>query len=171
MRTGVALALLAAMPAAGTGADDRIPAVIAEFDNHDTSGEVADRGEEHAARVRGFADLVRGTLAADEKYEALRLECPESPCSAGSMDPEALIDAARTSGARLLVYGGIHKVSTLIQWGQVQVVDLEENRLLLDRSFSFRGDTDDAFRRAARFIAGYLDDIPPQSGSPAGRDH
>ncbi len=53
----------------------------------------------------------------------------------------------------MLVYGGIHKVSTLIQEAVVQMVDVEQDRLVVDRRISFRGDTDDAWRRAAAFAA------------------
>jgi len=61
----------------------------------------------------------------------------------------------------VLVYGGIHKMSTLIQMGKVQAVDLASERLILDQSFSFRGDTDEAFRRAAQFVVRYLEDAAP----------
>jgi Protein of unknown function (DUF2380) len=157
------LVLMAALLAGTAAADERISAAVADFDNHDTSGEVAEREAEHAARVREFAGLLRATLDKAGKVEALALECAAAPCSAGSTDSDVLLQAARETGAELLVYGGIHKVSTLIQWGQVQVVDVDENRLLLDRSFSFRGDTDEAFRRAAEFVAGYLEDVAPGS--------
>jgi hypothetical protein len=35
--------------------------------------------------------------------------------------------------------------------------------LLLSRLFSFRGDTDEAFRRAAKFISEILQDVAPKS--------
>jgi Protein of unknown function (DUF2380) len=76
-----------------------------------------------------------------------------------NLGADALIATARRAGARLLVYGGIHKMSTLVQWGELQVVDLEREQLLLRRSFTFRGDSDEAFRRAAGFILENLKDI------------
>ena len=84
-------------------------------------------------------------------------------CSAGSIGADDLVSAAVKSDARLLVYGGIHKMSTLIQWGSVQVVDLQRKELLLNRLFSIRGDTDEAFRRAAKFIGETLHDLTPKS--------
>jgi hypothetical protein len=74
---------------------------------------------------------------------------------------DALIAAARHAGARFLVYGCIHKMSTLVQWGELQVVDLDREQLLLRRSFTFRGDSDEAFRHAAVFIRESLTDIAP----------
>lgn len=158
----IAAALLSA-PGSLAQDQNRIPAVIAEFDNYDTSGEAGDHAAEHAARVHAFAGLLRDKLTSGGKYDVLALNCPEPTCSAGSMNPDDLVQAARRSGARLLVYGGIHKMSTLVQWGKVNVVDLEKEELLLDRSFSFRGDTDVAFRRAAAFIVRYLEDAAPKS--------
>jgi hypothetical protein len=44
----------------------------------------------------------------------------------------------------LAVCGGIRKMSPLVQWGEVQVLDLQRNELLLRRTVTFRGDTDTA---------------------------
>jgi len=52
-------------------------------------------------------------------------------------------------------------MSTLIQMGKVQAVDLTSDQLMLDQAFSFRGDTDEAFRRAAQFVVRYLEDAAP----------
>ena len=43
----------------------------------------------------------------------------------------------------------------------VHAIDLEKDKLVLERTFSLRGDTDEAFRRAADFIVEYVKDIPP----------
>ena len=76
--------------------------------------------------------------------------------------PAAFLQAAQNSGARFLVYGGIHKQSTLVQWALVHVVDLKKDKLVLERTLSFRGDTDEAFRRAADFIVDYLKKLPAE---------
>ena len=49
-----------------------IPVVVADFDYHDTSGEVADQRVEHAARVKVFARMLRERLAEEGKYKVLR---------------------------------------------------------------------------------------------------
>jgi hypothetical protein len=67
--------------------------------------------------------------------------------------------AARKAGAKLLLYGGIHKQSTLIQWAKVEVIDLERDRLVYDRLFSFRGDDANAWRRAEQFLAKDLEGV------------
>ncbi len=139
-----------------------IAVVVADFDNLDTSGEAADRTDEHAVRVRKFSSFLREGLAGAANYKVHRLECDKPTCSVGSLGADALISAARESGARVLVYGGIHKMSTLIQWGEMQAVDLDRAQLLVHRSFTFRGDSDEAFRRAAGFICESLTEITLQ---------
>jgi len=158
--------LLALLPGGEALAVERaagIPAVVADFDYDDTSGEARDQSAQHAARVKDFVNLLRDELAAHGRYRILPLSCPEPACSAGRMDANELMQAARRSGARLVIYGGIHKESTLVQWAEVEVVDLDDNKLLLDRLFSFRGDTDEAFRRAAAFIGQSLEAAAPRS--------
>ena len=86
-----------------------IPVVVADFDYHDTSGEVADQRVEHAARVKVFARMLRERLAEEGKYKVLRLDCDKVACTAGSIGADDLVSAAVKSDARLLVYGGITK--------------------------------------------------------------
>jgi hypothetical protein len=142
---------------------DAIPVIIADFDYIDTSGEVADQRAEHAARVKGFAELLRERLASEGRYKILRLDCANVNCSAGRGDPVDLLAAVRKTDAQLLVYGGIHKMSTLIEWGNVYVLDVQQNEVLLNRLFTFRGDTDEAFQRAAKFISELLQGTKPKS--------
>jgi len=150
---GVLIVLAGLFSPSPAPADDHtaMPLAVADFDYRDTSGEVADQTAAHAARVKSFTGFVRDTLAANPDYRLVRLDC-KPDCSVSSLGADGLIAAARQAGARLLVYGGIHKMSTLVQWGEVQVVDLAQKKLLLSRTFTFRGDTDLAYRRAADFI-------------------
>jgi hypothetical protein len=120
---------------------------IAGFDYTDTSGEVRDQSSEHAARLADFLRTLQAGLGS-----AVILDCAPT-CTAGVTSPDALVERSRQAGATLLVYGGIHKVSTLIQQAVVQMVDIRQNRLVLDRRISFRGDTDDSWRHAASFTA------------------
>jgi hypothetical protein len=133
-----------------------IPLAVADFDYTDTSGETRDQKEAHAALLGDFADRLRDRLAKSGKYRIVNLQCRQLPCSAATTDPAELIVAARTAGARLLVYGGIHKMSTLVQFGKAQAVDLQADRLVFDQTVSFRGDNDEAWRRAGEFLAEQL---------------
>jgi len=144
--------------AAAAASTPPVTVAVADFDNDDTAGESADRTAAHAARVEGFDELLGAAFGAAGPYRAVRIACPPTGCSATTARPEALIAAARAAGARILVYGGIHKMSTLVQVGKIQAVDLTADRLLLDRLFTFRGDTDVAFARAADFMARQVDE-------------
>lgn len=132
---------------------DPIKLAIADFDYHDSSGEPQDQTAAHAERLKNFVGLVSDQLAASGKYRIVAMACPKAPCSADRMDAQSLTDAARQSGARLLLYGGIHKMSTLIQFGKAQIADLETDKLVYDRTISFRGDDDNAWKRASEFLA------------------
>lgn len=147
---GVAAALLFPVRQGRSAAPVTI--AVADFDYVDSSGEVKDQSAEHKARVAHFAELVRADIGAQGDYRVLPLECAQPPCTPVNMQPDNFLAAGRRSGARFLVYGGIHKMSTLIQWGDVELLDLETNKLLLKRTVTFRGDTDEAFSRAAAFV-------------------
>jgi hypothetical protein len=156
---GAALALLAA-PASSESPAPQPPPVaiaiaIADFDYIDTSGESVDQTAKHQALLRAFAASVRHDLDLSGKYRVVALCSPE-PCAIGHADPARLADAARGAGATLLLVGGIHKESTLVQWAKASVVDIGTERVIFDRLLTFRGDDDEAWRRAAAFLAADL---------------
>lgn len=125
---------------------------IADFDYIDTSGEVRDQRAEHQARMLRFTELLRESIGARGDFQVRPFECTEPPCTPVSMRPDNFVAAGRRSGARFVVYGGIHKMSTLVQWGDVQLLDLEADKVLFRQNVTFRGDTDEAYRRAAAFV-------------------
>ena len=135
---------------------------VADFNYVDTSGEARDRSAEHRARVAKFAELVRENLSAQGYTSVLPFECPQHPCTPVSMGSDDFIAAARRSGARFIVYGGIHKLSTLVQNGVVEVLDLQNEKLILKRTVSFRGDNDEAYRRAAAFVGDMVREAMPR---------
>lgn len=156
------LALSLSLSAGAAMATEPVAVAVADFDYTDTSGEIADQVEAHRARVAAFGQLLRDSLVADGNYRVVRLDCPVHPCTAASMPADDFVAEARRAGARLMVYGGIRKMSTLVQWGEVQLVDLERDQLLLRRTVTFRGDTDEAYRRAAGFVGETLKDVMPK---------
>ncbi|MFZ2156091.1 MAG: DUF2380 domain-containing protein [Bradyrhizobium sp.] len=139
-----------------------IPIAVADFDYIDTSGEPTDQRAKHLARLQAFVSAVRADLEHDGRYQVVTLVCPQSRCAAGEMPPSDLLESARAAGARRLLYGGIQKMSTLVQNAKIQVVDIEENKLTFDRLITFRGDTDESWQRAERFIIrDLMSDAPP----------
>src|ERR671931_2852166 len=107
------------------GAAEQAALVVADFDYVDSSGEVQDQSAAHAHRLADFAQSLRDRLSASGHYRVVAIDCPRPRCSAGTLDADTLTAAARRSGARLLLYGGIHKMSTLVQFGKAQMVDLQ----------------------------------------------
>ena len=142
-----------ALAAGAAAASAPIKIAVVDFDYTDTSGEPRDQKAEHAERLADFVKGLRSDLAATGRFEPVAVACASPPCTAGNTPAPALIAAAKASGARLLVYGGIEKMSTLIQWGKLEIVDLDTDRLVGDKMITFRGDSDDAWRRAEAFVA------------------
>jgi hypothetical protein len=131
---------------------ERVPIAVVDLDYTDTSGEARDQQGEHAARLRAFVEMLRADLEQDGRYRTVAIACPQPRCTAQQSGGTNLIEAARAAGARLLLYGGIQKMSTLIQNSRVQVVDLTADKLVFDRLVSFRGDTNESWQHAARFL-------------------
>ncbi|ORE93837.1 DUF2380 domain-containing protein [Aurantimonas sp. 22II-16-19i] len=159
---GIMAVLLAASSAGAAdeggarGAGREAPRIaVAKFDYKDTSGEVRDQTAEHAARLDLFRTRLEAGLTGDVgAYAAVPLGCmARDACSLETLRPEPMLRAARAAGADYLVFGGVHKMSTLVGFGRIDVLDVAANRLVFDRVISFRGDTDEAFARAADFVA------------------
>ncbi len=142
---------LLAAPALGEP-QNRIPIAVIDFDYSDSSGEPKDQTAAHRARLSDFVAQIRVDLEQGGKYHVVAIACPARPCTAKEVDAEQLFAAAKAAGAKLLLFGGVHKISTLIQMANVQLVDVEANRLVDDRRLSFRGDSDEAWRRAEAFV-------------------
>jgi len=157
-----ALACLAA-PGMGSAADDKEhgPGIaVFDFNYLDTSGEERDQRSDHKARLREFMTALKHDLVAKGQFGLIVPTCTPDPCDRERADQTELIEAARTAGANFLVIGGIHKMSTLVQWARVEAIDISTGQIALDKLFTFRGDTDEAWRRAEAFIADEIASIP-----------
>jgi hypothetical protein len=153
IEAAVATALLAVAEAACAQSPAPTAIAIVQFDYLDTSGEPRDQGAEHQRRLLGFMQALSEELTRSGKYRLVSPSCRAMPCSIATAAPAELIEASRKAGARLLLYGGIHKLSTLVQWGKMEMVDVQSGKLVYDRLVTFRGDDDEAWRRAEDFLA------------------
>jgi hypothetical protein len=140
--------------AAQSGKPQDTTIAVVDFDYRDTSGEPRDQRQEHEARLKDFMAGLRGDLAARGKT-VVSLNCGPAPCSV-AMPAGDLLRAAREAGAGILLVGSIQKMSTLVQWAKAEAIDTGTERIVLDRLFTFRGDNDEAWRRAEGFIADQL---------------
>jgi hypothetical protein len=127
-----------------------VPMAVADFDYVDTSGEVRDQRVEHEGRLQTFMRAIRDDLARSGQYRIVPLVCSQAPCPA--VGSAQLMKDAQSSGATLLLYGGIHKESTLIEWMKVEAVDVENGQQRFNRLITFRGDTDEAWMRSEQFL-------------------
>jgi hypothetical protein len=132
---------------------EAISIAIVEFDYVDSSGEARDQSAEHRAQLKEFMASLRADLERSGRYHVVMPDCRPEPCSLQESDPAELLAASRRSGAKLLLFGGIHKMSTLVQWSKGQMIDLDTELVVFDRLLTFRGDDEPAWRRAEHFLA------------------
>jgi hypothetical protein len=151
----LATALLLFSVAAGAAAPVASPAQIAivGFEFIDTSGEVRDQRVEHETRLRVLMDSLRADLAASGKFRVVDMLCGDRPCTAAPGDFDHVLEQARKAGAGLVLFGAVHKTSTLILSVPIRVIDPQSGNVVFQRHHSFRGDTDEAWQRAERFLA------------------
>ncbi|MCT7374103.1 DUF3280 domain-containing protein [Chelativorans salis] len=148
------------IPAAAAGivsaevsdAAEPLPLAISNFDFRDTSGEVRDQTAEHERRLRALDVALQKGLSDSEGIKSILLTCQTGKCSARAAGLEALSTQARNAGARYLLIGEVHKMSTLVGWVKFAVMDLNSNKPACDRFLSYRGDTDEAWQHAAEFV-------------------
>jgi hypothetical protein len=141
-----------------TGAEQAQGAVIAviDFGYSDTSGEPRDQRKEHETQLAAFMNGLRRDLGRAGSFRVVEPTCRPEPCSPSSTPLPNLLVAAQEAGADILLLGGVHKMSTLVQWAEVKAIDTKTGRIVLDKLFTFRGDTDEAWRRAEAFISDEL---------------
>lgn len=154
------IAVALAMSCGSHAADVRktaqeITIAVVDFAYRDTSGEERDQRQEHEARLKDFMTALKSDLAAQGK-NIVSLPCVPAPCSVAGAPADDLLRAAREAGAGMLLVGSIQKMSTLVQWAKAEAIDTGTERMVLDKLFTFRGDTDESWRRAETFIAGEL---------------
>ena len=146
--TAAAMVLLLALPAAAAP----LRVAVADFDYTDSSGEIRDQRAAHAERLRALKAAIVKDLKKSPRFAAAPLACASPPCSADALDQSGILAAAKAQNAQFVIFGGVRKMSTLIQWGEVGVMDTQTGKAALSRTITFRGDSDDAWRHAADYI-------------------
>jgi hypothetical protein len=129
-----------------------VPLAVLDLDYVDTSGEPTDQTAAHQRRAADFVSALQRDLAANGQYRVVPMSCGSGPCEP-AMNSAELQKAASAAGARFVLLGGVHKMSTLVQWAKIQVADEEQGRIVFDRLLTFRGDTDEAWQKAESFVA------------------
>jgi hypothetical protein len=150
----VMLLLCVVAPASGSAASPTAM-TIADFTFADTSGEARDQRGEHEARLQALAARLRHDLEASGKFRIVDVTCAPAPCAA---DVGGTAERARRAGARFVLFGAVHKTSTLVLSIPIQVIDAGTGKVVFGRLHSFRGDSDEAWQRAGRFLVRELID-------------
>ncbi|MHC2302460.1 DUF2380 domain-containing protein [Rhizobium mongolense] len=126
---------------------------VSNFDFKDTSGEAGHQLRDHDARLTAFVSTLRDSLSKRSKINITSLACQNGRCTAREPGIAELSKEAKTAGANYLLIGEIHKMSTLVGWAKYVLLDIHTNKPTCDRFITYRGDTGEAWNRAARFVA------------------
>lgn len=105
---------------------------IEDFGYLDTSGEPVDQTADHQKRLQAFVSALKRDVEAAPGYR--------------------LVPIAQTD-ASFRIVGAVQKTSTLVQWVKVAVVDFGAKKVLMQKLYTFRGDNDEAWRRAEAFVS------------------
>ena len=150
--TVVAL-VMTAPPIQAYCTEARVKISVAEFSFKDTSGEVRDQVAEHNRRLKSFQTTLAHELAQAHAINAELLSCDPGPCSAFAIGIPSLSKSAVDQKSSHLLIGEIKKMSTLVGQIKFAILDLKTNKALCDRYLTYRGDTDEAWHRAAIYTA------------------
>ena len=132
--------------------DPSVAPAILNLDYVDTSGEPTDQTAAFQRHAADFVSALQRDLTAKGQYRIVPLSCGSAPCEP-AMNPLELQKAAYAAGAKLVLLGSVHKMSTLIQFAKIQIADEEQGRIVFDRLVTFRGDADEAWQKAGSFVA------------------
>jgi hypothetical protein len=123
---------------------------VLDFSFADTSGEMHDQSDVHAQRLSAFMRALRQDVSSSGHLRLVPISCGSEACKATSTD---IVSSARAGGAEFLLLGGLHKMSTLVQWMKVTLIALPAGATLLNTTYTFRGDNDLAWEKAENFVA------------------
>jgi hypothetical protein len=125
---------------------------VADFDYQDSSGELRNQQAAHDAQLQALKAAIIDAVARTAGDTAAPLRCGQPKCAADDLDQDTIAKAAQAQNAQFVVFGGVHKISTLIQWGEIEVMDVSTGKAVLTRTVTFRGDDDAAWRHAAEYV-------------------
>lgn len=141
------LALFLALP----GTAPAGPLAIMPVKLLDTSHEARDQAADHARRLDLLAEgLARDLSATIIDRDELTAACPRQTS-------DCLMQFLRDRGAERGLFVVVQKTSTLILQIFASIVEISDGKLLAHRELNFRGDNDEAWIRAGRFLARQLD--------------
>ena len=137
---------------------------VDDFNYIDTSNEPTDQTAVHEKRLRAFMTALRDDVTADRRFELVPSSCaPNCPTEGPALGDR--LRAASQAGTQILIIGIVHKRSTLVQLVWTVAIDTTTQRVVFKKFFTFRGDNDEAWQRAERFVSEEVRDRLLESGS------
>jgi hypothetical protein len=95
---------------------------------------------------------LRDDVAADRRFELVPSSCaPNCPTEGPALGDR--LRAASQAGTQILIIGIVQKRSTLVQLVWIAAIDTTTQRVVFKKFFTFRGDNDEAWQRAERFVS------------------
>lgn len=158
------LALLLVLAATEALAEEAAPSklLIDDFSYLDTSAEPSDQTAVHSARLAAMADALRSALAERGLFEIVTPPPEAGEAACAEDDGACILARARDAGAELLLLGAVQKISTMATQVWVSAFDVVTAERVFYRHLSFRGDTDEAWRRASRYLIREIEQDPPR---------
>ncbi|RUM97578.1 DUF2380 domain-containing protein [Pseudaminobacter arsenicus] len=147
------LLLTACLILPATLSADEQTLALSDFFLVDSSGEARDQRVEHDERLRRMDKTLQAELSRSGSFSLVEMNCPSQGCSGQAMKLDELLGRAQAAGARFLVVGAVEKMSTLVLWSRLEVYEIASRKMVFDRLFTFRGDNDEAWQRAAHYMA------------------
>ncbi len=129
---------------------------VFDFEMIDTSlqGEVNGVQAEEQARLARAGDQVRGELAQSGRFDVLDIAPVNAAAHGSNLQACGGCDVklAGELGADLLITGVVQKVSNLILNVNLYLRDVHSGQLLAVMSADMRGNTDESWSRAVRYL-------------------
>lgn len=116
----------------------------------DTSDEPQDQRAAHEARLDLFGEALAEELGGTIPVPS------EAVAACEPQTTECLLDLARARGADRALFVVVQKSSTLILQVFATLVEAGDGELVASPNLNFRGDSDESWRRAGKFLARQL---------------
>jgi hypothetical protein len=135
----------------------------------DSSGEATDQRADHERRLVVVRETVARELAARDVYDVVDPGKVQAEIDA-TRERQYLhacngceLRFAREVGAERVLTGHVRKVSSLVMALWVDIRDAETGRPVVRKVLDFRSDNDRAWQRAALYLVGQLEQLPPNA--------
>ena len=164
---GLALLLPLLETASAVAEEPRRSLLVLGFELIDTSNEPVDQTAEHAKRLARARDDLSAGLAAQRVYDVVDRNTIAADLDAILKQTYIRtcngceLSLARKAGADLVLTGVVNKVSTLILSMGVSIARVSTGELIYHQGFDFRGDNDQSWARATKFLVDRIARDPP----------